>query len=208
MKTLVGLVTALSVPLMVLNILGAIVSGIWLAVLKDWGALGLGVGLFVISTFALGIALMPSLLFDAPAAMCAERGKTLGLFFFSTLSALYTLALITIWCCAIVFVFMKGATPATYVPRLIWSYGIATGPWAYMASHDRAAGPSGLGSTFATFLAELAYLVIMLIVFISGISLVGAIEVFGTFMLVALIVQITVTVIVQREQHRLERQVL
>ena len=140
MKTLMGLVAALSLPLMVLNVLGGIVSGIWLAVLRDWGAIGLGVGLFLVSTLVLGIAIMPSLLLAAPAAMFAERGKTVGVLFFSTLSSLYILALITVWCCVIFFVFVKGATAANYIPRLIWSYGAATGPWAYMASQDQASG--------------------------------------------------------------------
>ena len=41
MKALMGLITALSVPLMILNILGGIVSGIWLAILGRWGTVGL-----------------------------------------------------------------------------------------------------------------------------------------------------------------------
>jgi hypothetical protein len=41
MRTLSGLFTAFSIPLIILNMLGGIVSGIWLAVLGEWGDIGL-----------------------------------------------------------------------------------------------------------------------------------------------------------------------
>jgi hypothetical protein len=81
MKTLMGLVKALSVPLMLLNLFGGMASGIWLAVLRDWSTLGLGIGSFFVSTFILGIVLRPSwLLVGAYAAHFAEREKRLDLF--------------------------------------------------------------------------------------------------------------------------------
>jgi hypothetical protein len=79
MKALMALITALSIPLMILNMLGGIVSGIWLAILGEWGAVGTGILFFFVSTWLLGFALMPSLLFAAPAAYCAKKGKTFGL---------------------------------------------------------------------------------------------------------------------------------
>jgi hypothetical protein len=200
MKALMGLVTALSFPLTLLNILGGITSGIWLAVLRDWGTLGLGLGFFFFSTLILGFVLTPSLLLAAPAAYYAEKGKTLGLIFFGTLSSLYVVALITVWCCGVLFLFVRDASAATIIPRLIWSYGVATGPWGYMASKDRGSSDEGVGSTFAVFMAELAYLVIMLVVIFFGISLIGALKVFGAFMLVALVAQITTVVLIQRQR--------
>ena len=50
MKRLTGLIAALTIPLMILNMLGGIVSGIWLAILGDWGTFGLGILLFFVST--------------------------------------------------------------------------------------------------------------------------------------------------------------
>lgn len=87
MKALTRLAVALSFPLMLLNLLSGIVSGTWLAVLRDWSAIGLGVGSVFLSTLILGIVLMPSLLLAAPAAYFAEKGKTLGLIFSSGLAA-------------------------------------------------------------------------------------------------------------------------
>jgi hypothetical protein len=200
MKVLVGLITALSIPLMILNMLGGIVSGIWLAILGEWGAVGTGILLFFISTWLLSFALIPSLLFAAPAAYCADKGKTFGLVCFGALTSIYTLGLVTVWCCSILFLFVKDATVSSLIPRLIWSYGVATGPWTYMASKDQGEGGEGFASTMAVFLAELAYLVIIFLVLFGPVSLPGAIRVFGGFMAVGLVIQLTLVVMIQRER--------
>jgi hypothetical protein len=201
-KTISALITALSVPLMFLNLLGGIVSGIWLAILGEWGMLGLGVAFFLVSTWILSFAMIPSLLLIAPAVNFAEKGKTLGLVCFGALSSLYTLALMTVWCCGVLFLFVKDAGAGNLIARLVWSYGIATGPWAYMASKEQGPGDEASASFIATFLAELAYLVVMVVVAFSSITLVGAVELFGCFMLVSLIVQTSFAVIIQRESAR------
>ncbi len=206
MTALLGLITALSVSLMILNMLGGVVSGIWLALLGEWGAVGRGILFFFVSTWLLGFALMPSMLLTAPAAYCAERGNTFGLVCFGALSSLYILALITVWCCGILFLFVKDATASSLIPRLIWSYGVATGPWAYMASKDQGPSGEGFASTLATFLAELAYLVIMLLVIFTPITLLGAIKVFGGFMLVGLVVEMSLVVTIQKGQKRFAEQ--
>ena len=38
MRVLMGLITALSIPFMILNMSGGVVSGIWLAILGEWSA--------------------------------------------------------------------------------------------------------------------------------------------------------------------------
>ena len=206
MKALGGLITALSIPLMILNFLGGIVSGIWLAILGEWGAFGLGILFFFTSTGILGFALMPSLLFAAPATICAEKGKTFGLVCFGALSSIYTLTLITIWCCAILFIFAKDATASSTIPRLIWSYGVATGPWAYMASKDQGQGGEDLASTMATFLAELAYVVVIILVLFTPMPLIGVIKVFGGFMSLGFVLQLLVTVMIYKEEKEFAEQ--
>jgi len=206
MKAFLGVLTALSIPLLILNMLGGIVSGIWLAILGEWGAIGLGILSLAFATFLLAIALIPSLLLAAPAAYCAEKGKTFGLVCFGALSSLYILAIVTLWCCGILFLFVKDATANSLIPRLIWSYGVATGPWAYMASKDQGPQGEGFASTLATFLAELAYLVILLLVILTPITLFGAIKVFGGFMLVALVLQVSFAVIIYKEWKRVVHQ--
>ena len=198
MKALMGLVTALSIPLMILNMLGGVVSGIWLGVLGEWRIIGAGILVFFVSTGLLGFALMPSLLLSAPAAYCAEKGKTVGLVFFGALSSVYILGLITAWCCGVLFLFVKDASAGSLIPRLLWSYGLATGPWAYMASKD-AQGGEGFASMLATFLAQLAYATIILLVIFSPMNIVQAVKVFAGFMALGLVVQMTLAVLVQKE---------
>jgi hypothetical protein len=205
MKALTAVITALSVPLFILNMLGAIVSGIWLAVLGEWRPIGFGILSFFVSSFLLGFALMPGLLLAAPAAWLAEKGKILGVVFFGTLSNLYTVVLVTVWCCGVLYFFVKDASDSTLIPRLIWSYGVATGPWSYFASKEQGEGSEGFASFVAVFFAQLAYLVIMLLVLFTPITLLAAAEVFGAFMLVGLIVQITVAVMVMLEEKRIAK---
>lgn len=202
MKALVRLIAALSIPLMLLNVLGGIVSGIWLAILGEWGAIVTGVLSVFVSSELLGFALMPGLLFAAPAAYCAEKGKTIGLVLFVALSSIYTMGLITAWCCAVLFYFVRDATTTTVIPLMIWSYGVAIGPWSYMASKDQGPGGEGFASTMATFLAELAYVVIILLFLFSRITRFGAIKVFGGIMAVGVILQLTIAVLIQMEKKR------
>ena len=200
MRELKGMITALSFPLMMLNIFGGIVSGIWLGVLRDWSTLGLGIFFFFFSTFLLGIVLIPSTLLFGAGLLCAEKNKLGGVIFFGSLCNLYDVAFMVIWCCGILFLFARDADSAHLIPRLIWSYGVATGPWAYKASKEQGGGGEGFGSYVATFLLQLAYLVVMVLTIFWGITLVGALETIGTFMLVALVIQVVVTVLVLRER--------
>lgn len=195
MKTLMAFITSLSVPLIILNMLGGIVSGIWLAILGEWGILLLGILLFVGGVWLDTFILTPGILLAIPAAYCAEKGKTLSFMCLSTLSNLYILCVVTIWCCGVLFLFVNNATISNLLPRLIWSYGVATGVWAYKASEDR----ESIASALTIFLAELAYLTIIFIVIFTPITLLQVIIIFASFMLVGLILQVVNSILIQKE---------
>jgi hypothetical protein len=199
MNVIWGLITALSIPLAILNMVGGIVSGVWLAILGEWGTIGCGIAAFLVSTLALSLVLMPALLLAAPAGVCAERGNTFGLMFFGALSSLYTIGVITAWCCGVLFFFSKNLTQASLIPTLVWSYGVAIGPWAYMSSKEQHGGAGSFASTMATFLAELAYVVIILLALFTPITGIQAIKIFVGFMLVGLVIQMTFFFLIQRE---------
>lgn len=202
MKALLGLITILSGPLAILNILGGIVSGIWLAVLGEWGIIWLGFLAILVSSLALGLVLTPATLLTSLAVISAEKGKTFGMLCLLALSNLYVIGIITVWCCGVLFALVKDATSISLIPSLIWSYGIATGPWGYMAFKEQKGG-TGDASTLATFLAELAYVVIMLMVIFSAVTLAQALKVFAGFMLVGLVILMTVAYLVQKEMKEL-----
>ncbi len=104
MKTLLALLGALTGFFLVLNSLGGIVSGIWLAILGEWGAIGIGLVLVFVSTGVLGVALLPATGL-AVAAYAARRSRA-GLLFLGLLSNLYIAALITVWCVGVLVFFM------------------------------------------------------------------------------------------------------
>lgn len=206
MRALIALITALSIPLMVLNMLGGIVAGIWLAILGEWGTIGTGVLIFVVSTWTLGFVIMPSMLLAIPAALCAEKGKTVGLVFFGALCNLYILAIVTLWCCGILFFFVRDAAASSLIPKLLWSYGLAVGPWAYMASKETQGGGSeGFFSILATFFSQLAYVTIMVLVIFTSITLLDAIKVFAGFMAAELVIQMTLAILLEKEMRAAEQ---
>ena len=86
MSKLENLFLAAAVPLSLVNIFGGIVSGIWLAILGEWGVIGTGVLAMLISGMALGIAMMPGLIFAVPAATMLENGNKIGGYIFLFLS--------------------------------------------------------------------------------------------------------------------------
>ena len=183
----VASLTALTVPIMILNLLGGIISGIWLVILGEWGEIVRGIIFMIISSFAISFALMPGLLFSAPAAMAMEkRRKSLGIFF-GSLSVLYTVSLITVWCLWIMWLFVSSATESSLIPLLIWSYGVALAPWMWLAQNDQQDGGNEF-SIFTTFFAQISYILAMVMFFLG--AMLGTIAiVFGVIMLTGAILQ-------------------
>jgi hypothetical protein len=152
--------------LLLLNALGGIVSGIWLAVIGEWWALGVGLlGLFA-SHFLVSILLMPGLLIAAPAAALSERGRQGPAMVLAGLSSLYTATLIAAWGVGILYFFASRATPHSVIPLLIWSYGVANGPWSFLASKDQQAGGNEY-SAMATFFLQVGYVVAIALILVS-----------------------------------------
>ena len=57
------------------------------------------------------------------------------------ISSLYTAALIAAWGIGILAYFFRSrATAHSIIPLLIWSYGVASGPWSFLASKDQQGG--------------------------------------------------------------------
>ncbi len=192
MKTgFIATFTALTVPIMILNLLGGIIAGIWLAILGEWGETFRGILFMVVSGFAISIALMPSLLFAAPAAMAIEKGKKLLGMFFGSLSVLYTVALMTVWYIWIMWLFVSSATDSSLIPLLIWSYGVALAPWMWLAQKDQQGGGGNEYSMFTIFFAQVSYILAMVMLFFG--ATLGTIAImFGAIMLLGAILQVSI----------------
>lgn len=131
---------------------------------------------------------MPGLLLAAPAAIFHEKGNNAGLYFFGFLSTLYTIAVFTVWCMAVLLFFVRQADSNSIIPILIWSYGVATGPINYMAQKEMQGG-GGEASMITTFFVQVAYVLVILAVLLFKVSLIDVTILFAAVMVVGLIFQ-------------------
>lgn len=195
-----ALVLVLMAPLMLLNFFGGIGSGIWLAALGEWWAIGYGL-LGLLSHFLLGIIMVPSLLFAGPAVLLVGKGKIFLAIPFLLLSQLYTYAVITAWAMFVFYFFMSEASRDTFWPLLIWSYGVALGPWMYMAQKEQQGG-TGDGSVMTTFFAQVAYIIVALVVIFGSATLIDLAAIFGAIMLIGMLIQTGIALTVLKEEKR------
>ena len=193
MKAILMLFTALGIPLAILNMLGGVVSGIWLATLGEWGSIGYGILAMVVSGFALGIALMPSIIFAAPAAYFAEKGIMFLFYIFAFPSSIYVVALMTTWCGAVLYFFAMRATSDTWIPILNGSYGVALGPRQWMAQKD-AQGGGGEASMASTFFAQVGYVVMIFMAIFMRVTIADLLSVFIVIMLIGVFFQCALAV--------------
>ena len=133
---MLAIVNLLILPLVLLNSLGGVVAFIWLAVLGKWSVIGYGVLYVIGMPILFAIAQLPSLGFTAVGAWLADRNWRTGFLLCVFLGALWTSALIVIWCSTIVFKYVDLSSEVSAIPILLWGYTVAVGPLAYMASKD------------------------------------------------------------------------
>jgi hypothetical protein len=155
----------LVIPIMILNFASGIVGGIWLAFLGEWKLIGIGVLLMIASPWFLSILMMPGLLISGIALKYANKNKII----FSSIgfmSQLYTNILITSTCVFAFLVcssFYKGEVGVGYIPYILWSWGMALGPWQFFASKE----PANEFSTITLFSASILYFLFLGSIFIS-----------------------------------------
>jgi len=187
-----GVLTGLTVPMIVLNSVGSIISGVWLLFLGEWWALIQGIIFILLSSFTVSILLLPNIGIAALATLFYKRGEQfLGMFFLSA-SLLYTLLLITFWSTWILNMFIVEATPSSLIPLLIWSYGVALAPWSWLASKDQGEGGNEF-SVMTTFSTQLAY-IIAIIAIIAGTSIVATVPIFLLILLINFIAQLYIVI--------------
>lgn len=200
MQAILGLLTVLLLPLVLLNTFGGLVAGVWLAFLGEWKLIGIGFGVVIVGTGFLKIAMSLGALLADSALVCAQEEKSAGMIVSLALSIAYIMVLMSVWCCGVLYFCMRNSLDSPLIPRLLWSYVMALGPWVFMASQEnRDDSPDGgLVSILPTFFLELAYVTIMIVILCSSISLIGALQLFACFMSVALLLQVTTATLLHR----------
>ena len=199
MKALGKLFDGLTVALMLLNMLGGIVAGIWLAILGEWGTIFRGLGILILGGFGLGLAMMPGLLLAAPAAALQSKDNRLGFYFFGLLSIVYTYAVLIAWCILVMLYFANRADGDSVIPTMLWAYGAATGPIAYLAQKDLQSGNEY--GAISTFFAQAAFVVSVLTAFILRPGLLAVILIFSAIMSIGLILQVAMAFAADRAQR-------
>lgn len=182
-----GLITILVVPLIILNIFGGIVSGVWLAVLGEWSTIGKGLLMAVVGAFFCGTAIMPSMIFSFPGLKLYEKGGLLKVFAFPLMliGLLWIFIVMGGWGLFSFKILLKDADQSSLLPMCIWAYGAAVGPWTYMASKE-----NNEHSEFSVIFLQIASLIFaIMIAFDLGHPLI-AILVFLGIMLLAFLLTI------------------
>jgi hypothetical protein len=158
MKTFGALLAAIVIPIMLLNMFGEIVAGIWLAILGEWSAIFLGIAILVVGAFAVSFLLAPGLGLLGIGAMALERGNKFVGWFLILLASPWTYIVVIVWELVIFNMFGKRVTADNVIPMWLWSYGAATGVWSYMASQEQQSGDGGRVAAGAAFSAQVAYI--------------------------------------------------
>lgn len=178
------IIEILSLPIILLNMFGGIVGGIWLAVLGKWELIGIGILLMLISRLMLPILMIPGLPIAGISIYFYEK-KSFLRHLFGFISQLYTNILIVATCVFAFFVcssFYTGDIGVGYIPYLLWSWVMALGPWQFFASKE----PDNEFSAITLFSASVFYFLFLTSIFISSLLVLIIIIIFGVVQLIAL----------------------
>jgi hypothetical protein len=188
-----ALLAIFQIPIFLLNFFGFIGSAVWLLLIGEWRSVVIGVIISMVAPTLLGLALFPGIALAAPATYFAKKGLTIGVYGAGLLASMYTYALIGAWCGTITYYYLDDAAAKAFWPLLIWSYGVATAPWSYLAQRDQA-----VPSLLAAFFAQAGFIVVMAAVAL-GVSLNGAFQLFSLVMIVGIIFHMRILAEARRE---------
>lgn len=163
MKALAGMFSLLVVPFMLFNMLGGIVAGIWLALLGEWKTIFLGLILTFMSKWIVSIVLIPAFGIATLGAAAVERGNKIIGWTLLLLQSPWTPIVVIVWEIAMLGTFGNRANAENWFPVWLWSYGAATGVWAYMAREETKSDPEN-NAGFMAFGAQLAYFILSICV--------------------------------------------
>lgn len=148
---MVGVLSAVvAIPMFILNSLAGLVGGAWLLWLGEWKLVIIGFVLAVAAPFWGSLLMMPGLLLAVPGVALIERGRIFIGTVFASLTGLWSYCVVTAWCIAVFWYVPKfWHTGEPVLPFVLFSYAVATGPWAVLAQKDRQSG-GGDASQLAT----------------------------------------------------------
>jgi len=159
-KSILGLIIVVSV---ILNFSSAIIGGIWLAILGNWGIILFGLIISFLMPFAYSILIMPGLGIAAIIEHYHGRGNRPLMAIFGFLSSAYGYAILAMWILGVFIYFTNRAIISSGYALLFWSHAIMIGPLTYMASKEP---PESHGTTMGLFFAQLSFIIFVIFFFL------------------------------------------
>ncbi|HAL24888.1 TPA: hypothetical protein DCP18_03815 [Candidatus Wolfebacteria bacterium] len=150
-----------------LNYFSGIISGIWLAIIGNWGNIIFGILISVMMPFVYSIVALPTMLFMLPIKYFIEKNNRIATSVFALANLLYSNAIIIVWVMAVFVYFTDKASGSSSIPLLLWGYSVALAPLAYMAKEEPA---NSTGTAMGIFLAIISYLSLMIMWLTTGIN--------------------------------------
>lgn len=201
LKTLAALVGLLvTVALIVVNLLGGLIAGIWLAALGEWRTIFLGFAFSIAMPWAWMIASLPTMALAGIMMGKSDRDPDAPPSLMLIVpGALYTNSLICAWVLFVFWFFEKRIDDNTAAPFLLWAYSTAMSPLAYMASKER----DGNWAESLGIIGAIVTFVVLLLMHLFDASMTS--RVWGAaFVAVALgFTAVTLGMAMEREQKRM-----
>lgn len=190
-----GLIAIFFLPLMALNFFGGIVGVIWLIVLGEWAALAVALGALILGPIVCSLALMPGLLVTAPALAMYSRGgiPRIASYPLMLVGLTWTFVVVSAWALWWFAYYLGLGAASAIVPMLLIAYGVATGPWVYMAQKE-AQGGSGHAMATAFFLQIACAIVLVMLAFL-GARPETALITFLSVMMLALVLNVVMFIV-------------
>ncbi len=187
METFKRLLEVLGTPIAILNVLGGIISGVWLVILGEWSLIGYGILNMIFGALIIPLAMVLGLFFDTRLVRELEEGNEFKAYIFGFLTTLYTIGVFTIWCIFVLAFFYEKAYSNSIIPILIWSYGVALAPITFMAQKEN--NEYGM---ITTFFLEIAYVMAIMGILFMGSSLLNVVIIFGITMFIGMLYQFSI----------------
>jgi hypothetical protein len=189
-KIFTGLITTLSIPILLLNFLGGIIGGIWLMIAGEWSLFIGGLAYMAFSAMLLGILLLPSLLLGGSAGFFAGKRNYFLFFLFGLLSLAYIYILIA-FSTYLVSGWVLSYTSAPLWACLLWLYAVVLAPWQYMASKEQDNSAAGI----TTFILALGLIAIIIAIGVFNMSLGQSFSIFSAILTLGVLSQLAITMI-------------